>query len=274
MVAVAGPAVNFVVFLIMTLTGRIGGYNLEPQRFGEMLMSLQRWSPVALFYYIYASNILIGVFNLIPALPLDGGRILRAGLTRIWSAKAADRVVLAFGLMVAVGLGVLGLLAGDLILLIMAVVITSGAGFEFRSARMRNRLRGFRVGQVMATPVEVIAPTTRLEVVVDKILNSPHTAFAVVNAEHEYIGLVTLSTVARAMKEGENTSPTSDYMLIDAPELGRRDDLLLAYDTLLESGRSVLPVVEGRHIVGLLSHSQIMKVMQFGQLEDVTNLGL
>ena len=120
----------------------------------------------------------------------------------------------------------------------------------------------------MATPVEVIAPTTRLEVVVDKILNSPHTAFAVVNAEHEYIGLVTLSTVARAMSEGENTSPTSDYMLIDAPELDRRDDLLQAYDILLESGRSVLPVVEERHVLGLLSHSQIMKVMQVGQLED------
>lgn len=267
-VAAAGPAVNLFVFLIMTLTGRLGGYTLDPRYFGEMLMGLQRWSPPALFYYIYASNILIGVFNLIPALPMDGGRILRAVLTRLSSAKAADRIVLVIGLMVAVALGFLGFLAADLLLLIMAVVVLSGAGLEFRSARMRNRLRGFRVGQVMATPVEVIAPSTRLEVVVDKILNSPHTAFAVVNAEHEYIGLVTLSSVARAMREGENTSPASEYMLVEVPELDRRDDLLQAYDLLLESGRSVLPVVEEKHVLGLLSHSQIMKVMQFGQPEE------
>jgi stage IV sporulation protein FB len=165
-------------------------------------------------------------------------------------------------------LGLLGLFSGDLILLIMAVVVLSGAGLEFRTSRMRNRLRGFRVGQVMATPVEVIAPSTRLEVVVDKILNSPHTAFTVVNAEHKYIGLVTLSSVARAMRKGKNTSPASEYMLTDAPELNTRDDLLKAYDLLLESGRSVLPVVEEGRVLGLLSHSQIMKVMQFGEIEE------
>jgi Zn-dependent protease/predicted transcriptional regulator len=267
-VAAAGPAVNFVVFVIMTFTGRLGGYDLDPQRFSQMLMGLQRWSPVALFHYVYVSNIIIGLFNLIPAMPLDGGRIVRSFLARFLSPGAADRILLGFGILTTAILGAFGLLAADLLLLIMAVVILSGAGLEFRSASMRNRLHGFRVEQAMATPVEVIAPATRLEVVVDKILNSPHTAFAVVNADHEYIGLVTMSTVARAMREGDAQAPASDYMLVDIPLLGQDETIYRAYDLLIQSGHSVLPVVEEGRVLGLLSHSQIMKVMQFGLIEE------
>jgi tRNA nucleotidyltransferase (CCA-adding enzyme) len=140
---------------------------------------------------------------------------------------------------------------------------------EFRSARMRDRLRGYTVEQAMARPVEVIAPNTRLEVVVDKMLNSPHTAFAVVNSDHEYAGLMTISAIALAMREGDDQAPVSQFMLTDLPLLRFRDDLLSAYDLLFESGHSVLPVVEEGRILGLLSHSQIMKVMQFGLMEDI-----
>ncbi|MGD8604230.1 MAG: CBS domain-containing protein, partial [Anaerolineales bacterium] len=201
---------------------------------------------------------------LIPAVPLDGGRILRSILSRLLRPRTADKIVLAFGVIVAIAIGAAGLLAGDLILLIMAVVVLSGVGMEFRAAWMRARLRGYLVDQVMAKPVEVIAPTTPLEVVVDKILNSPHTAFAVVNDVHEYIGLVTISSVALAMRKGNDQAPVSEYMLTDIPQLKCHDDLLNAYEQLMESGHSVLPVVEERRVLGLLSHNQIIKVMQFG----------
>lgn len=268
-VAAAGPAVNLVVFVVMTITGRLGGYDLDPVRFGEMLIGLERWSPVALFHYIYVSNIIIGLFNLIPAVPLDGGRILRSVLSRVLRPRLADRIVLAFGVVVSILIGAAGLLAGDLILLIMAVVVLSGVGMEFRAVWMRDRLRGFTVDQAMAKPVEVIAPNTPLEVVVDKILNSPHTAFAVVTPDLEYAGLITISSVARAMRAGNDQAPASQFMLTDLPLLGIRDDLLSAYDQLIDSGHSVLPVVEDGRALGLLSHSQVMKVRQFGLIEDM-----
>jgi stage IV sporulation protein FB len=267
-VAAAGPAVNLLVFVIMTLTGRLGGYDLDPEQFSEMLMGLQRWTPAALFYYIYVSNIIIGGFNMIPAVPLDGGRILRSVLSRVMRPRTADAIVLGFGLVVSVLIGAAGILAGDLILLIMAVVILSGVGMEFRAAWMTARLRGYTVNQAMAKPVEVIAPDTRLEVVVDNILNSPHTAFAVVNPDLEYAGLITISAVARAMRQGNDQAPVSQFMLTDLPQLRYRDDLLNAYDQLVDSGHSVLPVVEEGRILGMLSHSQVMKVMQFGLMDD------
>lgn len=121
-IAAAGPAVSFALALV-----------------GFLLLLVTRFQPLAYFAGI---NLVLGAFNLLPALPMDGGRIFRALLVRRLGRLRATTVAVTVARVVAVGLGLLGLVRGNFFLVGLALMLWVLAGSELRAAQMWEHARG------------------------------------------------------------------------------------------------------------------------------------
>jgi len=103
-------------------------------------------------FYLAATNITLGVFNMLPAFPMDGGRVLRAVLAARIGRARATQIAATVGKICAVVLGVLGLWSGNLLLLLIAVFVYTGAHGELVQERMTSALEGLRVADLFPQP--------------------------------------------------------------------------------------------------------------------------
>jgi Zn-dependent protease len=96
-------------------------------------------------FYLAAANLMLGIFNLVPAFPMDGGRLLRAALALKLDRERATRIAAAVGKVCAVGLAVLGVWSANVLLMLIAVFVYTGAQGEVMAERVRGALEGLRV---------------------------------------------------------------------------------------------------------------------------------
>lgn len=148
MISLAGPMVNLAIALlllpILLMVGLANG-NDSIQEFARF--GLGDVSFTGFLFYLLLANITLAVFNLLPAFPMDGGRILRAGVTPFMGRQGATTVAVAIGITLGVLIGILGLLSGEyLIVLVMAFVVLAAIA-EGRSVRLEESMRRLRVGQ-------------------------------------------------------------------------------------------------------------------------------
>jgi Zn-dependent protease len=148
MISVAGPLVNLALALlilpVLLMVGLAGGNN-SLQDFAQF--GISDVSLTGFLFYLLLANLTLAIFNLLPAFPMDGGRILRAGVTPFFGRQGATTVAVAIGVTLGVLIGILGLLSGEyLIVLVMAFVILA-AFAEGRAVRLEESMRRLRVGQ-------------------------------------------------------------------------------------------------------------------------------
>ncbi|MBM4123478.1 MAG: CBS domain-containing protein, partial [Nitrospira sp.] len=265
LIALAGPAVSFV----------IGGVLL-----GAVAMAPMGQGLVALGILLGSVNLQLGLFNLIPGFPLDGGRVLRAGLWA-WSGdfnRATRQASLAgqgFGialagvgaaLMVGAGMGAItGSLAanGGWIVLIGAFLF-SAARASRRQAAIRTALARVTVEEVMVRNVATLAPTLTVEeAVAQYFLPQGYGGYPVQGAEG-LVGMVTLQDVQALSQPlwprrqvGDIAEPWSKEM-----EIPPHRPALAALDQMLRTGRSRLAVVQDGALVGLVTRSGIGRLLQ------------
>jgi Zn-dependent protease/CBS domain-containing protein len=135
LMAAVGPATSLALGAVLYLAyGHSGAWPTDVQ------MGL---------FYLGAMNVTIGLFNLIPAFPMDGGRLLRAGLAMKLGRERATRIAGAVGRVCAIGLGVMGLWTGNLLLILIAVFVYSGAQGEEVSERVHGALEGLRIADLL-----------------------------------------------------------------------------------------------------------------------------
>lgn len=192
-VAVAGPAASVALALAVGLVATVAGVDVLPPALtaGHLLRRLA-WA-----------NVLLAGFNLLPAFPLDGGRVLRAALAQRIGLEAATRQAAAVGRRLAAAMAVLGLLF-DAWLLLIAVFVWFGSRAEESATVVHVRLQGLRVADVMV-PVYgfdadvplAVSPDTPAEEVLRKMLESSASIAAVVDDAGKVLGLVVMDDLAR-----------------------------------------------------------------------------
>jgi Zn-dependent protease/predicted transcriptional regulator len=190
-VALAGPAVNVAIagalFLVLLATGR-------PEPAFDL-----RFDAGGLLRTLLAANVMLALFNLLPAFPMDGGRVLRALLAlrmdRVRATNAAARV----GQALAVGLGLLGLL-GNPFLILIAVFVWIGAGAEASAVEAETRLGRQAAGRAMITSFTVLAPSDPLSRAVDLTLSGTQKDFPVLDGER-IAGVLTQAAILRGLGE-------------------------------------------------------------------------
>jgi Zn-dependent protease len=129
-IAIAGPLVNFGLAILMFIAGLVVGIDGVLSNPFSIARLMGEISPNAIFAYVFASNLFLGIFNLIPAFPMDGGRVLRALLATRLNYASATRIAVVIGQSLAWLFGLWGFLNGGFFLILIAVFIYMGASWS------------------------------------------------------------------------------------------------------------------------------------------------
>ena len=250
-IAVAGPLVNVVLAPIFFALAYLVGIDLS--NFPQPITAQQTLGGALL--YLGMINVALVVFNLIPAFPLDGGRVLRGLLAiRLGPVRATD-VSAGIGQFLAFVLFLLGLF-GNLILSLIAVFIFFGASGEAQVVRQRELTRGLTVKDVMGTKprTETVTPYHNFGQVLNSVIHGYQEDFPVVNEEGEIVGMITRREIFSAAHSPDKFQDVRDLMQTEFPTVSPDADLFEDGNRLLqESGLRAIPVTENGELVGMLT---------------------
>jgi len=248
-IALAGPAVTLAIAALLWGWLKLAGES------AELL-------PSTVFRGGFAAdllrvNVMLFLFNLLPAFPLDGGRVLRSLLATRLSYVRATRIAATGGQILAMVLGVAGLFYNPLWLFI-ALFVYLGAGQETAQAEARAAGRGIIVDQMMVTKFETLPVHATLREAVDRLLDGEQREFPVVDNSGKVEGILTRDHLIRGLTERGPDSLVADAMARSVPVL----QLGLPFDAALErlrtSGLPALPVGgQDQRVVGLLTLDNI-----------------
>ncbi|WP_207484115.1 site-2 protease family protein [Arenibaculum pallidiluteum] len=251
-VALAGPAVNFVIagVLFLLLNGPLPAGSAEVQNPGVDLLAR-----------LATANLFLAVFNLLPAFPMDGGRVLRALLAQRMGYARGTRVAANVGQMLAFGLGLLGLF-GNPILLFIALFVYLGAASESHAVQLRDAARGMITADAMVTRFESLPPSSRIEDAVQALLRTTQREFPVVDGAERLRGVLTREDMIRALRDQGAQTPVLEAMRADIPQIGHRRTLDEALALLQQTGAPALGVTDAAgRLIGLITPENIGELM-------------
>jgi Zn-dependent protease len=250
-ITLAGPLVNVVLAPIFFGVGLLFG--AVPRVPADLFTGIG--SVGQFFFYLGYLNVVLAVFNLIPAFPLDGGRILRALLaTRLGALRAAD-ISSAVGQLFAVAFFLIGLINGDLLLALVAVFIYFGATGEAQMVRQQEKTRGLTVSDVMGTKphTETVTPYNTFGQVLELVIHGYQEGFPVLD-DGKLVGMLTRDEIMAAAHSPERYSSVRDLMKTNVPTISSQADLFEdGLRILQQSGLRALPVTENAELVGMLT---------------------
>jgi Zn-dependent protease/CBS domain-containing protein len=249
-IALAGPAVNFLIAVVMGAL--IFLLNIELTNPLAVLAGRGGFGFEALFSYVFVYNIFLALFNLLPAFPLDGGRVFRALLAMRLDYVRATNIASAVGRGTALLLGLYALSTGGLFLAFIAIFIYTAAGQEAQYVRYRQAMRGYTVQRLFSPSVYRLQPETTLQQAVSLKLYSGQQDFPVV-VDDTLLGFVSRQDLEDAMRSLPPHSPVSAIMRHDIEPVVPADEVLDVQRRLAEERLGALPVVAGGRFLGLLT---------------------
>ncbi|MGA8163717.1 MAG: site-2 protease family protein [Waddliaceae bacterium] len=267
LVAIAGPIVTVI------LAGCFEGLAVMARNVGFATPA------VAIFSYLAVINLIIVIFNLIPAFPLDGGRMFRAMLWwakgRLgWATNVASRIGLGFGFML-IFLGLFVIIAGNFIAglwwMILGLFLQQTASMSRTQYYVKKKLRGEKVKNFMVKDLATVLPGVSIrEFIEEHVYKTYHYLYPVVDGE-ELLGYISLKEVKDLGREQWERTKVKDVLVpVDQIDtLSPEKDILEALSLLNKSSADSLLVTEEGKLVGLLSSGDLSKVISFKlKLED------
>jgi Zn-dependent protease/CBS domain-containing protein len=247
-IALAGPAVNLaIVAVLWALGARFPGDVANPQH-----LVVARFWPKLL-----EVNVFLFLFNLLPAFPMDGGRVLRALLAMRLEYSRATRIAASIGQLMAIGFGLLGLTGGNPILLLIALFVWIGAESEAVQVEERLALQGVPVRASMLTEYRTLAPDDTLGHAADLLLAGSQHDFPVLSADGQAAGLLTRSDLMSGLSRGGREARVADFLKTEVGNVDASAPLGPAVARLREGEGPCLLVVEQGRSVGLLTLENI-----------------
>ncbi len=258
-VAIAGPAVNVVIAVVLIGTLAIIGPNMEQigeQRFYLRFQSSNLGLLVVNFMLkLAAVNIFLVVFNLLPAFPMDGGRILRSLLaTRMDRVRATD-IAASIGQFMAVIFALVGLLYNPFLMLI-ALFVWLGAQSEAEQVRTTAILRGISVRDAMQTEFRVLNTDDTLEDAIDALLTGSQQDFPVLEGDR-FLGILTRSALFEGLREKERQTPIGPLVERECGTTHENEQVETLFGKMRQGPCSTVPVFRGPQLVGLLTLENI-----------------
>ena len=255
-IALAGPLVNVVLAPVFFGVALLLGGGLAPP--ASILEGGQSAGQV--FSYLGFINVALVVFNMIPAFPMDGGRVLRGLLaTRLGAVRATD-ISSAVGQFFAVTFFLIGLLSSNFLLALVAVFIFFGANGEAQMVRQRELMRGLAVSDVMGTRprLETVTPYHTFGQVLNSVIHGYQEDFPVVDESGSLVGMITRNEIMSAAHSPDRYASVRDVMKTEFPTISPEADLFTDGARILqESGLRALPVMKAGDLVGMLTMEDI-----------------
>ena len=251
-VALAGPAVNVVIagLLYAVLGGLPSGDSVEVQN-----------PRVDLIARLASVNLFLVLFNLIPAFPMDGGRVLRALLAARLGYARGTQIAASVGQVFAFGLGLFGLLYNPLLIFI-ALFVYLGATSEAHAVQMREISRGMMVADAMITQFERLSMDSRVSDAVECLIRTTQHEFPVVDAGGTLRGVLTRDDLIRGLRERGPDAAAVEVMRADIPTVDQRTALEDALRLMQEQRLPAVGATDGLgRLVGLVTPENVGEMM-------------
>jgi CBS domain-containing protein len=252
-VAIAGPAVNVVIAAV--LIGFLG-VTINP----EDLAQIQD-PKVSMVAKIAGANIFLVLFNLIPAFPMDGGRVLRALLALRMGHARATELAASIGQGFAVAFGILGIFTNPMLILVAVFVFLAASG-EASHAQLRAVTRGALVADAMITKFQSLGTQATVNEAVDTLIRTTQREFPIVDGSGRLRGVLTRDVMIKALKEVGPDAAVLDVMETDVPTISARASLDAAVKALTQVGKPVVGVIDNQdRLIGMLTAENLGEMM-------------
>ncbi len=269
LIALAGPLVNVAIAILLFFAGGVA-LNFGLVEAQSLLTADGPPTLATLWGWLFLANVGLAVFNMIPAFPMDGGRVLRAALAMRLGFSRGTQIATVIGQAVAFAFGLFGVLAGNFLLVIVALFVFMGAGQERAEEQARTVLTTLRVGDAYNKHALVLSPGEHVSKVVDYILTSYQPDFAVLQGR-SFLGVVTRDDVLKALATETNDLYVAGIMRREVLTVDARQGLDEVRRLMGEKGERIAAVNDGETFLGLVSVEDIgeaLVVSSFVQLRE------
>jgi stage IV sporulation protein FB len=250
-VAIAGPLVNVAIVIILL---PFVSAQIDPRVIQHV--------GVGLLTKLFVANMVLVIFNMIPAFPMDGGRVLRAFLAMRMDYAKATHIAATIGQSLAFAGGLYGLLNGQPMLVLVAIFIYFGAQNEAAFAQMKSASANLRLQSAMVTRFSTLPMDATLNDAVEVLLGTSQHDFPVLGPAGEVRGLLTRDDLITALRKTGVETPVVEVMRVDVPSLHYTMLFDQAWAALNESGLPALPVLDSAgRLVGLFTPENVGELL-------------
>ena len=261
--ALAGPLVSLVIGFILIIgvlmvNGAAVGEFLSA--FVQNLMIGIKDPYIRLFWVIGIINVILFFFNILPAFPMDGGRVLRAWLAGRMPYIQATRTAASIGKMFAIVMGIFGIFV-SIWLLLIAFFIYIGASEEEKSTEVSVILEGLKIKDIMTRDVATVRSGNTVEELVDIMFRMKHMGYPVMD-DSEVIGVVTFTDVQRVPKEERKNVKVSQIMTKELITTKEDDEAVAALKLMTTKNIGRIIVKKEGKMTGIVSRTDILRAIQ------------
>jgi Zn-dependent protease/predicted transcriptional regulator len=247
-IAIAGPIVSVLV--------GVGSYLLM------LLVPLQFDGVIFVLAYLALLNVALAGFNMLPAFPMDGGRVLRALLARNRPFAKATQIAAEVGKLFALLMGLFGLLQLNIILIGIAFFVYIAASGEAQQTVMTAAFEGVTVSDIMTAreDLHVVSADSSVADLLERMFSERHTGYPVMD-DDRLVGLVTLTDAREVDPVERDAYRVEDVMSTELETIGPGDEAMDALNRMQQEGIGRLLVVERGDLVGLISRTDLMTAL-------------
>lgn len=254
LIALAGPAVNVVIAFLLF---GVFGARLDAERIAAVVEDQK----IDFVTRLALVNVMLVVFNLIPAFPMDGGRVLRALLSYRLDRAQATRIAAGIGQAVAFGLGFLGLF-GNPMLLFIALFVFLAASHESYAVELSEATKGVALRQATITSFATLDTQSTVDQAVKTLLATTQREFPVIDGAGQLRGVLTRDGMIRALAASGPQTSVLDVMERDIATINRHAPLSEAVAALQMSGRPLVGIVDDHaRVVGIITLENLAEYM-------------
>jgi Zn-dependent protease len=255
--ALVGPVASLIVgFICCGLVFAAPSVTVNPGMQGVWIF---------VFGYLGMLNIILCAFNLIPAFPMDGGRVLRAWLATRMPLHRATKIAADIGKGFAIIFGIIGLFTLSPFLILIALFIYIGANAESTAVKYSHLLQDVTIGDMMSTPVTTVPPIMPLSTVIEMMYSSKHLGFPVVERD-TLVGMITLADVNSTSSIDRDAMQVRDIMTRELITLPPEAPVIDALRIMSSHNIGRIPVVVDGKILGIVTRTDILKVTELKQI--------
>ena len=253
-IAVAGPAVNIVIAIVLVV---VFGARFEPVSMSEIE------NPTYGFLTRLAVvNIFLVLFNLIPAFPMDGGRVLRAVLAYRLGRRKATELAARIGQALAFAFGFLGLIGGNVILVFIAIFVYLAAAAEAGQVGLMEAARRIPIRRAMVTAFEALSPQSTVDDAASALIRTTQREFPIVDGAGHLRGFLTRDAMIAALQATGQQTPVIDVMTKEIPTVYQGQPLAIAVRRMQENSAPLVGVLDDDdRLVGYVSQENLAEMM-------------
>ncbi len=247
--AFAGPAVSGILGIFCVILSQAGS------RFqtGDSI--------IVMLWTLGFVNLMLMVFNLIPAFPMDGGRLLRAWFATRMPYVTATKRAAEVGKMFAIFMFIIGIFYFNFLLLFVAFFVYVGASEEEKSTEINITLEGIRVKDIMSSNVQTVLQDTTLQEITDLMFKEKHRGYPVME-ESVLKGIVTLTDVQKVPEPARGTTKVGQIMARTLYVIAPEEEASTAMRMMNELGIRRLPVIDAGKMVGIVSREDLVRAIE------------